>query len=331
MTYFTISSVVLFFLLLALAGFFSGVETGIYVLDPVRYHLRVRERNRSALYIDWLFRDRSKLIIMLLVGTNLSVFLAAMMATNLVRRHFPDESIAYQAIITTLITAPFVLVLAEIVPKNLYRRKTDTLVYNSSRMVVLFYLLFYPAVALLSGITYLLNRILGTPPAVREGFLSRGALEHHILESAESGSITKDQQEMVQKILKLSEKSVVESMIPLEQVTMIPQSADAEHIRAVAAKKRFTRLPVYSGSRENIIGVVNIFDVLAGGGLGGSAVFWLRTVPTVSHSLRIDEALVILQTNKQPLGVVVGARNEAIGIVTVKDLLEEITGEIYVW
>ena len=331
MIYFTISNVVLFFLLLALAGFFSGVETGIYVLDPVRYHLRVRERNRSALYLNWLFRDRSRLITVLLVGTNLSVFLATMTAANLVRRYFPDKSIAYQAIVMTLTTAPFVLVLAEIVPKNLYRRSADTLVYKSSRIVVLSYLFFYPVVALLTGITYLLNRILGTPPAAPEEFLSRGAVEYHILESAENGSITKDQQEMVQKILKLSEKSVAKSMIPLEQVTMIPESADAAHIRAVAAKKRFTRLPVYSGSRENIIGVVNIFDVLAGEGLGGGALSWLRPVPTVSRSLRIDEALIILQTNKQALGVVTGARNEAVGIVTVKDLLEEITGEIYVW
>jgi CBS domain containing-hemolysin-like protein len=326
-----LDKVVLFFLLLVLAGFYSGVETGIYVLDPVRYHLRVRDRNRFALKLNWLLRDRSKLIIMLLVGTNICVFLATMTATNLVRSYFPGRSISYQAIITTLISAPFVLVLAEIVPKNIYRHRADTLVYNSSRVAVLSYLIFYPVVALLSAVTHLFNRILGSPPVAQEEFLSRGAVEHHILESAEEGSITKAQQEMVQKILKLSEKSVVDSMIPLGQVTMIPESADAEQIRTVATKRRFTRLPVYSGRRENIVGVVNIFDVIAAPGPYVSAASSLRPVFHISHSLKIDEALVILQTNKQPLGVVVGAQNEPVGIVTVKDLLEEITGEIYVW
>lgn len=331
MNYFAISNVVLFLLLLGLAGFFSGVETGIYVLDLVRYHLRVRERNRFALYLRRLLVDRSRLITMLLVGTNLCVFLATMTATRLVRRYLPDESISYLAIVTTLISAPLVLVLAEVVPKNIYRRGADTLVYNSSRALLLFYFIFYPIVALLSGVSYLLNRILGTPSAAREEFLSRRAVEHHILESAESGSITKDQQEMVQKILKFSEKSVVESMIPVEEVTMIPESADAAHIRAIATKKRFTRFPVYSGDRRNIIGVVNIFDVLSGAKPASSAASWIRPVPRISRSLRIDEALVILQTNKQPLGVVVSEGGNAIGMVTVKDLLEEITGEIYVW
>jgi CBS domain containing-hemolysin-like protein len=326
-----ITSILLFFLLLALAGFFSGVETGIYVLDPVRYHLRVRERNRFALYLWWLFRDKSKLITALLVGTNLLIFLATMAAADVVRRHFSASPISYQAIITTLVTAPLVLVFAEIVPKNLYRRGAETLVYKSSRALAVAYIIFYPATLLLSRGAYLINRIVGSPSAGREAFLSRSAVEHHILESAQEGAITEGQQKMVQRILKLSQGSLPQSMVPLERVTMVSESANASEIRAIAAKKRFTRLPVYSGGRENVVGVLNVFDVLTGAELAGSAASRMRPVVRIASTLRIDEALVALQTSRQPLGIVAGARGDAIGIVTVKDLLEEITGEIYVW
>jgi CBS domain containing-hemolysin-like protein len=131
-------------------------------------------------------------------------------------------------------------------------------------------------------------------------------------------------------------------MIPLRDTVMIEESADPEEIVEIVKKTRFSRIPVYRKSRANIVGVLNVFDMFYESGAqslcdgedkeaGGGIKHLIRPLPSVSRSARIDETLVVLREARQPMGLVVGPHKEAVGIVTVKDLLEEITGEIGAW
>jgi CBS domain containing-hemolysin-like protein len=94
-------------------------------------------------------------------------------------------------------------------------------------------------------------------------------------------------------------------------------------------------MPVYRKKRSDIIGVLNVFDIFysspAGDAQDGGLGKLVRPLPPVPRSARIDEALVTLRAARQPMGLVVGPDKEPIGVVTVKDLLEEITGEIGAW
>jgi putative hemolysin len=125
-------------------------------------------------------------------------------------------------------------------------------------------------------------------------------------------------------------------------VVMVSESATREKVLELVRERRFSRMPVYREKRTDIVGVLNVFDlfyeqVSPSPDSQGEAVregdisHLVRALPAISRSARIDEALVILREARQPMGLVTGPKKEPVGIITVKDLLEEITGEIRVW
>ncbi len=335
---------------LILSGFFSGMETGIYVLDPLRYYVRAKQGDREAKPLARLLRRKSELVTGLLIGTNLSIFLATIYATKVTEHFYRQGSLTAKALVTTAFTTVAVLVFAEMLPKNIYRRRANTLVYSSARAFYIFNVLFAPFVKVLSVLTGGVSFVLGHRGTLENEFLTRKAVEHHLTSGSGPAALTQSQLEMVRNIMQLPAKNLAGAMIPLELAVMVSESAKREDVLELAREKRFSRMPVYRGSRSQIVGVLNLFDLfyeegselrVPGFGKEGPETrnskletgieHLIRPLPSLPRSARIDEALVVLREARQPMGLVVGPRKEAVGIVTVKDLLEEITGEISAW
>jgi putative hemolysin len=324
---------------LILAGFFSGLETGIYVLDPLRYHVRLKQKEKEAGLLERLLRRKSELVTSLLVGTNLSIFLATTFATEMTRHYCPSSGPAAVALVTTAYTTTAVLIFAEMLPKNIYRRRANTLVYSSVRAFWVFSLLFFPLVRALSVITRAVSFVFGRHRTLENEFLTRKAVEYQLTELHGGSTLTASQSKMVQNIMQLPARTVTSAMIPLKDTIMVDESAGRDAVLDLVRKYRFSRMPVYREKRGSVTGVLNVFDLFyersGAGGKGEGETPGLkrliRPLPSGPRSARIDEALVILRGARQPMGLVVGPGKEALGIVTVKDLLEEITGEIRAW
>ncbi len=320
---------------LVLAGFFSGLETGIYVLDPLRYHVRLKQGEKEAGLLESLLHRKSELVASLLVGTNLSIFLATTFATKITEHYYPASTLAATALITTAYTTAAVLIFAEMLPKNIYRRRANTMVYSSARAFFVFNILFFPLVKALSVVTRAVSLVFGRHRTLESEFLTRKSVEFHLTEQYGGTALTDSQSVMVRNIMQLPAKSVTGAMIPLRDTVMVGESDGREKVLDLVRKYRFSRMPVYREKRSEIVGVLNVFDIFyeSGGGEGDSEELGslVRPLPPVPRSARIDEALVTLRAARQPMGLVVGPDREPLGIVTVKDLLEEITGEIGAW
>jgi CBS domain containing-hemolysin-like protein len=321
---------------LVLSGFFSGVETGIYVLDPLLYHVKLKQGDREARLIERLLRKKSQLVTGLLVGTNLSIFLATVYATKVTGYFCPGVSLATAALVTTVFTTAAGLIFAEMLPKNVYRKRANTLVYSSARAFYVSSWLFLPLVKALSVLTGGVNIVFGRRGTLESDFLTRKAVERHLTGESGRAALTKSQREMVRNIMQLPEKNLLSAMIPLRDVYLVSETTRREEVIELVRKKRFSRMPVYRDTRTNIVGVLNVFDLFyeSRGTRFGIVSPWdhlIRPLPAISRSARIDEALVILREARQPMGLVVGPKKDAVGIVTIKDLLEEITGEIGAW
>jgi putative hemolysin len=222
------------------------------------------------------------------------------------------------------------------VPKNIYQRKSDTLVYSSARAFYICNLFFLPFVKALSLLTGAVNLFFGRRRTLESEFLTRKSVERHLTEGSGESVLTPAQVEMVRNILGLAAKRVSDAMIVLNEAVMIGVDADAACVARLVGKHGFSRMPAYRGSRANIVGVLNVFDVFyesagASGDAPRTIEHLVRPVPFIGRDARIDQALASLREARQPMGVVVGARSEPLGIVTIKDLLEEITGEIRNW
>ncbi len=312
-----------------LLAWFCGVETGIYRLNPLRLHLSIRSGDARAIRLYSLTRDqRQTLIGMFLIGTNLCSYLIA----SIVAGYFTYSGYSeLQAEIWTTVTlAPILFIFTEAIPKNcFFLRANDFMLRSSGFIYVVYYVFKY------SGMIYLFNGIIRVMLYLSSSF-SRSS-EGRLTDWSRLGELVKEgfsvssfstiQADIAEKILQLSSKRIDVALIPLDEVFALPVDISVDEFILQLKSKPYTRVPVYADYRENIVGVVNVYNVFLGPE-GCSVKEFSNSVPKI----RIDEYLVnaidILRRQEVKLAVVVDFAGRTLGIVTLKDLLDEVIGEI---
>ncbi|NOZ19476.1 MAG: DUF21 domain-containing protein [Planctomycetes bacterium] len=305
-------------------GYFSGSETGAYCLNKVRLRYRAEQGWRSALILRSLLADSQGLICTTLVGTNICVYLSTAILTGCLDRW----NVRAAELVSTACLSPVLLIFAEATPKNLFQFKADLFMYKLAPTLAFFRKLFAPVVWALKRITNILSSHAGAIRS-RTPFTAR-RLAYFLEQSTHEGVLTPYQRTMAENVMGLGKTPAKAAMIPLNEVTLVPKTITADEFRELEAKRRHTRIPVYEGRREQIAGVVNSLDFFCAGD-GKTVADLLRPPLTIPADLAIDDALRFLQRARFPMGIVVNEKKEAVGIVTIKDLVEEIVGELEVW
>jgi putative hemolysin len=225
-------------------------------------------------------------------------------------------------------------VLTDVTPKSLFAYEADRWMYRLARVLGGAHALMRVVglVPALKGISTLILRIARSGGGRANPFHPRQRLRAFLREGAAEGVITGYQHELVDKVLTLGDRKVRHAMIPLSRVTSVAvdttRQGFIEHVRRHA----HSRLPVWEDRRENIVGIVHITDVL--GNHEGEA-FDLRRVMgpalDVTPDVPVGKAMVRMQRARAAMAVVRDRKGRAAGIITMKDLVEEIVGELAVW
>jgi len=321
-----LSEMLLLLMFIALSGLYSGTETGLYVLGRTRLRLRAQMRQAPALRLKGLLDEPQLAISSLLLGTNVTIYLATLLCTDLLRRTYGVRA----EIVSTLLLTPIIFIFAEVVPKNIFTRYADVLMYRLVGFLYISRMLFLPAAWMLNALAAAIGRPFGAKP-VREGqTFDREKLISFILEGRERGTLSEYQNILAENVLRLSEENVKKVMVPLEQCILAPAEATPEEIRALSRKYHFTRFPLYKGRPEKVAGIVNILDIL-GDTSARKAEDVMRPAVFIPSHLSLVATLTRLKQAKQPMGIVIEEGRGAIGLVTIKDIVEEIVGELAVW
>ncbi|MBI2559517.1 MAG: CBS domain-containing protein [Planctomycetes bacterium] len=143
--------------------------------------------------------------------------------------------------------------------------------------------------------------------------------------------VTPYQNLMAKNIMNLGQVPLRNVMIPLKDVALIPSTISGQCLTNIARTRKFSRLPVYENYESNIIGILNLFDFLSTNGSKPDIRGIIRGAAYLDSNMPIDDALLKLQQSKQHMGIVIDQDKKAVGIVTIKDLVEEIVGELVVW
>jgi len=314
------------FLTVVAEGFFSGMETGVYSLNRIRLRFRAQEGRRDAARVARMIRDPQMLVCTTLAGTNLATYLTSAIVTFLLAKALPGD---YAELATTFLVAPFLLVFAEALPKSLFHAHADKLVYALSWPLRLAWWVLMPASLPLRGVVFVISRLLRKPPEPAWA-MSEQRLQHFLTEGAREGVLSAQQDAIARNILRLSGVRVGQVMVPLDQVKMVPAEASFDELRDVAAQGHFSRLPVYEGERRKVVGAVNLIDLLCSA-CDRNVARHVRPLPRVAPEMPIDQALVQLQKQRKMMAVVADGEGRAVGIITVKDLVEEVVGELREW
>jgi CBS domain containing-hemolysin-like protein len=309
---------------MALSFLYSGVETGAYVLNKVRLDLRAESGSRSARRLAGALADPSGLLAVVLAGNNLANYLASAGMVLLLSDYRHAEWLAMA------ILAPLTLIFCEMLPKNLFQRHAETLVYPLSWLLVASQRFFN-----VIGLLPVMRRVIGlglrlahrAMPPSQAPLAATGRLAAILAEVQAGGGLTHSQSLMAERVVNLRSVSLRSVMVPLERAVLVSQAVGLQELRELLHKHDFARYGVFSQRRENIVGALNVYEPLLDQ-TGSSPAAFMTPPVFLPESLLVSQALVELQQNHQMMGFAVDAQGRCTGLVTVKDLVEEIVGEL---
>jgi len=304
-------------------GFFVGAEIALSAANRTRL-VQAKPTSWAARVADRLVsRPQISLSTTLLGAKAASLIAVAVTALYLAERGgHPLYAVA--------IVVPAMLVLGQLVPKTLMQVHADRMIRLVAAPLALASWLLRPAVWVVSGFAAAMTRLARTDR--KKAFVTRDELSMMIESEPETDrpQITADEREMIANVFELSEYTVRDLMVPLSEVTAVPEDTSLPEAAREVADKQHSRMPVYRSRVDDLVGVVHVFDLLgAGADAQDKTVAGVMKPPTyVPETMKAADLLVELQAEGQHLAIVVDEYGGAVGIVTVEDLLETIVGDI---
>ncbi len=324
----------LMWLIIGLTGLFgsmvfAGMETGLYVLSRPRLQLRGWKKQPAALQIEQWLKQPAGPLAGLLIWQNICNFMvSAAVAELMFQRHF---SPTVQTLFSALIVLPLMLIFAEILPKDLFLTHSDDWTYRLVRLLKwsLVVVTVLPLLPLLRVLDFLTRRVLGRMlEAQRVDPLPR--LLAFTAEPAASGLLTDTQQDLIQRGLRIAHINVAEVMMPWNRVIGVPANISRRGFEALVRHYNVSRMPVLGRSTQDVLGLVDVIDAI--GDTGELQLHrHLRPALTLLGEQSVRTAIRLMQAARQTIAVVVNRQGQAIGLVTMKDLVEELLGDLQSW
>ena len=318
--------------LLGMSAFFSGSETALTAASRARMHQLEKEGDKRAAAVNRLISDRERLIGSILLGNNLVNILASVLATSLFTALFGQGGLAL-AMATGVMTI-LVLVFAEVLPKTYAITRTDSMAMAVVRPIGLLVISASWIVKLIQMIVMATLKLLGlaTPAdALSAAEEIRGAIDLHASEGAVDAA---DRLRLV-GALDLKDLTVEDVMIHRRNIQMLNADLEPRQIVMKALASPHTRLPLYRGEKEEIVGILHAKDLLrAALPLGGDLASLdlegiLRKPWFVPETTPVQDQLDLFLAKRGHFALVVDEYGELQGLITLEDILEEIVGSIH--
>jgi putative hemolysin len=319
--------VIVLILCAALQAFFVAAEVALSACDRVQLRARAAAGTKRALLVERMLTVPQVTLATTLVGANL----ATLIAVIALGEELPARGAS--PLWAPLIVVPPLLVLGHLVPKAVVQAHADRFVDLVAMPLRFASWMLRPIVVVVGAFAAALTRIVRTERT--KAFVTRDELAMLIESEPESDKpeISADEREMIANVFELSEYQVGELMVPLSEVTALPEEAPLAEAALEVADKQHSRMPIYRTRVDDVVGVVHVFDLLQAAttkpDAKALAVASLAHPPMyVPETMKASDLLVQLQTERQHLAIVVDEYGGAVGIVTIEDLLETIVGEI---
>ncbi|HOJ67541.1 MAG TPA: hemolysin family protein [Candidatus Hydrogenedentes bacterium] len=307
--------------MLILSAFFSGYETGFLSSNPVRIR-RVAEENKDprARRILRYYDHPDLLITSILVGNNLAVVAGSI-----------TLAITLNDLWATVVGVPLFLFFGEVLPKSLFRLHPTEFTLAGEPVMRWFNRLLAPVVLPLHRLTHALFPHLGVERSgAKRLFNSLEEMRALVDESVDRGSLDEEEQEMIHSVIDLQKIQAKDVMVPRIRVVALPVTASRGELMALFRQSGKTRIPLYEGSMDKIVGIASAFDLLTDPEPDNQDIRRLsRAVLHVPDTMKLDDLLETMRRERQHLVVVVDEYGGTDGIICIEDILEQIFGEIH--
>ena len=322
-----------------LGGLFSGSETGLYQLSRIRLRLGVERKKLPFIILSRCFHDSSGLLLSLLIGNNLVNYLATSLVTSEFLGRLGAGHEHRAEFFATLLMVPILFVFSELIPKNIFLYRADVLMPYFSPVLYTFYKPLnwsgiLPALKFISGF---FARLMGLAASSKTFITSaqRHKVRAILQDTHEEGILSPLQSDIINRLVGISNVHIGSVMTPIQSVETVDVNSDYSALLNKLNKCPFTRLPVTEGGAGNIIGFINIYEVLSSSEKFASLRALINPIRRLDTDVSVIDAMNIMQKENQKIVLVIKAshfgRERPVGIVTMKDLVEELLGELAEW
>lgn len=315
---------VILIVLLMLSAFFSSAETSLVAVSRIKIRSLADQGNKRASTLLYIFDHESKMLSAILIGNNLvNTFMASI--ASMIAYNFGGAAVS----IATFLITFLILVFGEITPKTLATKYAEKLSLAYAPVILALMKILTPVIWFINLFSNLILRLFGIKDSSRSNAITETELHTIIDVSHEEGVIEAEEREMIKNVFDFTDAKAREIMVPRVHVTSVPIDSTYRDLLEVYGEEHYTRMPVYEGSPDNIVGIINMKDLIL---YDPSKPFDLRSllrkpVFTIENK-SISDLLQEMQKDQYNMAIVLDEYGELAGILTVEDIVEEIVGEV---
>lgn len=333
-------TILLILIIVVIKAIFAASETAFTYLNKAKIH-QMSKNNKKAKKINDMLEKNHKLFGITEVGITIcELFATVIVAETFVKSlalKFMEMSIesgiAYSLsiVIVTLILSYVLLVLGLLLPKRIARNHPERTAFRLINALSVLSVINYPFEKLVNYSTKLICKIFGIKENEKD-VLTEKEIKMIIMEGKEQGIIDKVEKDILFKTLRYNDILAKDIMIPKEKVDFINIKDDTDKVLSNIKKFKFTRIPVYKDNKDNVIGIINIKDIILQNEENKKISIdiekILRPVNFIQKDGKITNAFKSMQLNKQAMMVVIDKDKKVVGIITMEDIIEVLMGNI---
>ena len=317
---------IILIILLMLSAFFSSSETALMTVNKIRLRSLAEEGNkRAAMVLDITENHTSKMLSAILIGNNIVNISASSLSATLAYAFG-----GYMVSIATAVLTVAILVFGEITPKNYATINAEKITLRYIPVIRFFMAVMTPVIFIINLFSRGIMFLLRVDPSAADRAMTEEDLRTIVDVSHEDGIIESDEKEMIYNVFDLGDANAKDIMVPRVHVTFANVDNTYEELIEIFREDKFTRLPVYEENPDNIVGIINMKDLLL---YDRNETFNIKDIMRKPHFTyeykNISELLVEMRDSTFNIAIVLDEYGEMAGLITLEDILEEIVGEIH--
>ena len=311
--------------LLALSAFFSSSETAMMAVNKIRIRNLADAGLSSAQTLMKVLDNQPKMLSAILIGNNIVHISASSLSTIVVTRAFGDMYVGVGTGILTLL----VLIFGEITPKTSATLYSETMALRFAKPIYMIMQVLTPVIFIVDKLSQGVLRLLHVDPNKKQDAITEDELRTIVEVSHEEGVIESDEKKMIYNVFDFGDSVAKDIMVPRIDMTFIDVNATFSEVIEVFREVKYTRYPVYEETTDNVIGIINIKDLLL---TENQKKFCIRDYlrePLYTYEFKkTAELMVELRKTQNNIAIVLDEYGATAGLITLEDMLEEIVGEI---
>ena len=312
-------------ILVLLSAFFSSAETSMTAANRIRIHSLAEQGNKRAITLEKVISNSNKMLSTILIGNNIVNIAASSLATTFTMKVFGSMYIGVATGVMTLL----VLLFGEITPKTIATLKADDLALTYARPIYALMVVLTPVIYIVGKLANGILFVLRVDPNAKRDTITEHELRSMVNVGQENGVIEREEKQMIYNVFDFDDSAAKDVMIPRIDMTFIEVNSTYQELMDIFKEDMHTRFPVYEDNTDNVIGIINIKDLLL---YPENEQFSIRKIlrePYFTYEYKHTTDLMMeMRKASVNLAIVLDEYGSTAGLVTLEDLLEEIVGEI---